>query len=171
MANEQNLRPVKTKKEARERGKNGGLASGEARRKQKSLRECVQLFANLKPTDNVIKQLEGTGIDVTDANYLMAMVVGVSQKAMKGDAKALKVIAEYMGEDSRLILDETKFNKDQELKEKEYELRLRELELREKEFEHRVAIENGEVKEEDKVIIINNLDELAKNGKKETENS
>ena len=29
MANEKNLKPVRTKKEARERGRNGGIKSGE----------------------------------------------------------------------------------------------------------------------------------------------
>ena len=43
MANEQNLKPVKSKKEARERGRKGGLASGEARRKRKTLKEELLL--------------------------------------------------------------------------------------------------------------------------------
>ena len=37
--NDENLRPVKTKKEARERGSRGGKASVEARRRRKTLRE------------------------------------------------------------------------------------------------------------------------------------
>ena len=44
MANEQNLKPVKSKKEARERGRKGGLASGEARRKRKTLKEELLLI-------------------------------------------------------------------------------------------------------------------------------
>ena len=44
MANEQNLKPVKSKKEARERGRKGGLASGEARRKRKTLKEELILM-------------------------------------------------------------------------------------------------------------------------------
>ena len=39
MSNESNLKPVRTKKEARERGKRGGIKSGEARRKRKTLKE------------------------------------------------------------------------------------------------------------------------------------
>lgn len=39
MANEQNLIPVKTKEEARERGRNGGIRSGEAKREKKLLSE------------------------------------------------------------------------------------------------------------------------------------
>ena len=44
MANEQNLKPVSSKKEARERGRKGGLASGEARRKRKTLKEELLLI-------------------------------------------------------------------------------------------------------------------------------
>ena len=44
MANERNLKPVKSKKEARERGRKGGLASGEARRKRKTLKEELLLM-------------------------------------------------------------------------------------------------------------------------------
>ena len=44
MANEQNLKPVSSKKEARERGRKGGIASGEARRAKKSLREAMQIL-------------------------------------------------------------------------------------------------------------------------------
>ena len=39
MAGKENLRPVSSKDEARERGRKGGLASGEARRKRKTLKE------------------------------------------------------------------------------------------------------------------------------------
>ena len=38
MANEKNLKPVRTKKEARERGRNGGIKSGEVRAQRKTLR-------------------------------------------------------------------------------------------------------------------------------------
>lgn len=44
MANEQNLQPCSSKSEARERGRKGGLASGEARRKRKTLKEELLLM-------------------------------------------------------------------------------------------------------------------------------
>ena len=44
MANEQTLKPVSSKKEARERGRKGGLSSGEARRKRKTLKEELLLM-------------------------------------------------------------------------------------------------------------------------------
>ena len=44
MAGKENLRPVSSKEEARERGRKGGLASGEAIRKRKTLKEELLLM-------------------------------------------------------------------------------------------------------------------------------
>lgn len=41
MANEQNLQPVRTKEEARERGRNGGIASGKARKENKLIKDRI----------------------------------------------------------------------------------------------------------------------------------
>lgn len=43
MANEQNLKPPTTK-EARERGRKGGIASGKARREKRTFRELMELY-------------------------------------------------------------------------------------------------------------------------------
>ena len=39
MANQNNLKPIRSKEEAREKGRKGGIKSGESRRKRKSLKE------------------------------------------------------------------------------------------------------------------------------------
>ena len=44
MAGKDNLRPVSSKEEARERGRKGGLAYGETRRKRKTLKEELLLM-------------------------------------------------------------------------------------------------------------------------------
>ena len=44
MANERNLNPVRSENEAREKGKKGGIASGEARRKKKTIRETLEMM-------------------------------------------------------------------------------------------------------------------------------
>lgn len=41
MANEKNLKPVRTKTEARERGRNGGIASGKARKENKLIKDRI----------------------------------------------------------------------------------------------------------------------------------
>lgn len=44
MANNENLKPVRTKSEARERGQNGGKASGESRRRKADFRRTQNLL-------------------------------------------------------------------------------------------------------------------------------
>ena len=56
MAGEENLRPVHTKEEARERGRNGGIKSGQVRRQKKTIAATVEKLLDSKVTDP--KQLE-----------------------------------------------------------------------------------------------------------------
>ena len=79
MANEQNLKPVKSKKEARERGRKGGLASGEARRKRKTLKEELLLM-------------------LSDGETQQSVTLALIEKAMSGDTKAFEVIRDTIGE-------------------------------------------------------------------------
>ena len=104
MANEQNLIPFseRTQNEARENGRKGGVASGAARRRKKSLREAADYFLSLpvaeKKTWNKIAE---SGVDPEDIDYQMAMIVGLASKAVKGDSKAAKVLADLLGEDTK----------------------------------------------------------------------
>ena len=79
MAGKENLRPVSSKDEARERGRKGGLASGEARRKRKTLKEELLLMLS-----------EGD----TQQSVTLALV----EKAISGDTKAFEVIRDTIGE-------------------------------------------------------------------------
>ena len=79
MAGKDNLRPVSSKEEARERGRKGGLASGEARRKRKTLKEEFILMLS-----------EGE----TQQSVTLALI----EKAMSGDTKAFEVIRDTIGE-------------------------------------------------------------------------
>ena len=79
MAGKENLRPVSSKDEARERGRKGGLASGEARRKRKTLKEELLLLLS-----------EGE----TQQSVTLALI----EKAMSGDTKAFEVIRDTIGE-------------------------------------------------------------------------
>ena len=79
MAGKENLRPVSSKEEARERGRKGGLASGDARRKRKTLKEELLLMLS-----------EGE----TQQSVTLALI----EKAMSGDTKAFEVIRDTIGE-------------------------------------------------------------------------
>ena len=52
MANEQNLKPFKTVKEARESGRKGGLARGQARKERKTIQKILIEFLNVKCSDS-----------------------------------------------------------------------------------------------------------------------
>lgn len=101
MPNEQNLVPMdqRSKKEARELGREGGRASGVARRRKRSLREAADLYLSL-PVANRKKwnAIAREGVDPEDIDNQMAMIIGLTQQAMKGDAKAAKVIVDLIGE-------------------------------------------------------------------------
>ena len=102
MPNEQNLVPIQSGKEARERGRKGGIASGVSRRRKRSLREAADLYLSLpvasKKKWNVIAK---EGVDPEDIDNQMAMIIGLTQAAMEGDAKAAKVIVDLIGESAK----------------------------------------------------------------------
>lgn len=79
MANEMNLKPVRTKKEARERGKKGGIRSGEVRRERKTLKEELLLLLEQNKTQEKIS-------------------LALLKKAESGDTKAFEVIRDTIGE-------------------------------------------------------------------------
>ena len=79
MANEQNLKPVSSKKEARERGRKGGLASVEARRKRKTLKEELLLM-------------------LEDAEVQKSVAVALIKEAQNGNVKAFGMLRDTIGE-------------------------------------------------------------------------
>lgn len=101
MPNEQNLVPMdqRTKEEARELGREGGRASGIARRRKRSLREAADLYLSLPVAGRKSwNKIAREGVDPEDIDNQMAMIIGLTQQAMKGDAKAAKVIVDLIGE-------------------------------------------------------------------------
>ena len=87
MPNKQNLR-VPTSSEARENGKKGGIASGEARRAKKSLREAMQILMDADLTGKDGKTMTGTE----------AMAAKAFQAALKGDWKAWELVRDTSGQ-------------------------------------------------------------------------
>ena len=81
MANEQNLIPnsERTPSELREMARNGGLASGEARRKRKTLKEELLLM-------------------LSEGDTQQSVTLALIEKAMSGDTKAFEVIRDTIGE-------------------------------------------------------------------------
>lgn len=102
MPNERNLIPMEKRspEEAREMGRKGGRASGEARRRKKSLREAADLYLSLPVSDKrKWNKLSEDGVPPEDVNNQMAIIAGLSIKAAKGDAKAAKVLFDLLPTD------------------------------------------------------------------------
>ena len=103
MPNEKNLIPMdqRSKSEARELGRNGGIASGVSRRRKRSLKEAADLYLSLPVTDRrVWNKIARKGVDPEDIDNQMAMIIGLTMAATAGDAKAAKVIVDLLGEDA-----------------------------------------------------------------------
>lgn len=82
MANEKNLKPFtseQSREKAVENGRKGGIESGKAKRKRKSLREQLEMLLE-------------TG------NTQESIAVALVEKAMSGDVRAFEVLRDTIGE-------------------------------------------------------------------------
>lgn len=120
--NDENLKPVRTKSEARERGRNGGIKSGESRRRTAALRDTMNRLLTMKV------EIEGLSdvlrSDGGDSTYEEVITMAMIQQAMLGDVKAYKAIMQVVGqtnksdadlEEQRIRTDRAKRARDQEV--------------------------------------------------------
>lgn len=94
----ENLIPMdkRTKEEQREIASAGGRASVAARRRKKNLFEMTRMVLELgvkNPKQRAA--LEKLGVDPDDLTNNAALAVSMLDKAMRGDVKAAKLIAEW----------------------------------------------------------------------------
>ena len=115
MANPENLKPIRSKSEARERGANGGRISGESRRRKKSLQQTAKMIMNLPLTDAYIDALKDKGInmdnvDPEDMTAMSAVVIGQIMAAAGGNSQAASVLAGWLetGEQKKKRLENKK---------------------------------------------------------------
>lgn len=89
----------RTEDERRKICSDGGRASGRARRRKRSLREAADLFLSLPVKDpDALDRILEAGVPVEDADYQMAVVVGMTIGAMNGDSKSARVLMEMLGD-------------------------------------------------------------------------
>ena len=86
MANEQNLKPrtTLTKEEAKTMGKNGGIASGKARREKATMKKTLQMLLEMENKNG--------------QTYKELATLGLLKGAMKGNSQNYRVILETLGE-------------------------------------------------------------------------
>ena len=92
---EENLIPnnERSPSEVRENGKKGGIASGEARRRKKTMRELA-VIVNSLPLSSKNKAQMPDGIKEDEMTFQMGFIIKVYQQALKGDTKAMKLWVE-----------------------------------------------------------------------------
>ena len=109
MANDgiENLIPVQSEEEAREKGRKGGIASGKARREKRDRKQIASELLDLTVSgagiDKIKKFFNMKNVELTayDTMFLSCMM-----KAMqKGDANALEKLLKISGEQFADLLD------------------------------------------------------------------
>lgn len=93
----ENLIPVteRTKKEAREISRKGGIASGKARREKADLKKKVNEILSMDVFSPQFKEmLEEKGLSVTNQTAIATVLL---QKALKGDMRAIELLAKLNG--------------------------------------------------------------------------
>ena len=121
MANEKNLIRL-SPSEAREYGRRGGKASGEARRRKADFRKTLNMLLTAKIDNEEWKPvLEAPGVECTLESALnMAMI----REGLAGNVKAYEAIARYSGqsgqtdadlEEQKIRTDRAKRDRDQEI--------------------------------------------------------
>lgn len=89
MANEENLKKIRSTSEARELGKKGGKASGKSRRKKANLKNALNTILTAEATSETAQILEELGFENTNE---MAIMLSLTQQAMKGNVRAIELI-------------------------------------------------------------------------------
>lgn len=104
MANEKNLVPFtseQSREEAVINGRKGGVASGQAKRRRKLLRDSMNALLELPVSSTKeYNALIKIGIDIEDIDNSQLIVLALFNKAKSGDVAAIKELRNLIGEDS-----------------------------------------------------------------------
>lgn len=92
---EDNLIPnnERSPSEVRKNGRKGGIASGETRRRKKTMRELAVIVNSLPLSPKNKAQLPD-GIKEDEMTFQMGFIIKVYQQALKGDTRAMKLWVE-----------------------------------------------------------------------------
>lgn len=127
--NDSNLIPMnqRTESEQREITRKGGIESGKARRRKKTLKDISKTFLNARADDSFTEQLKEAGFEDDEMTNAAAIIVSLADNFFAfGNMKAAELLFKYSGEDP----DQKR--KDAELKLKQEELKLKQMENKQK---------------------------------------
>ena len=106
MANEKNLENGKltqfrSGEEAAKNGQKGGIASGAARRRKRSMKEAADYYLSLPETDRRrVNAMLRDSIEPEDIDNQMSVVMGIATAAKQGDSRAANVLLKMLGEET-----------------------------------------------------------------------
>ena len=103
MANEENLIPFneRTESEQRQIAQKGGIASGAARRRKRSMRQAADYYLSLPETDRRrVNAMLRDQIEPEDVDNQMAVIVGIAEQAKRGNPQAATVLLKMLGEET-----------------------------------------------------------------------
>ncbi len=91
-----------TPEQRRENGRKGGIASGEAKRKKRAMRETLDVLLAMPMKSGKFADIESiknfAAIKGKNINVQEAMIISMLQRAMKGDVKAAEWIRDTAGQ-------------------------------------------------------------------------
>lgn len=152
MANEENLIPLneRTKNEQREIQRKGGIASGAKRREKADLKKKVNQILEMDVFSPQLKEaLEEKGLNATNQTAIATVLL---QKALKGDMRAIELLAKMNGnEGTKDALDK-----------KEQKERVKAMQLENKKREQ--ALEGGMASEDIMADYFEKLEGVVKDG-------
>lgn len=89
---------MRTKEEQKEIARKGGVASGEARRRKRSLREAMQTMLALELSEKEINDLAKKGYDAE--TQLDALTAAALMSAKRGNSQAFANVMRLLGEET-----------------------------------------------------------------------
>ena len=104
MANEQNLKPIRTESEAREKGRNGGIASGAARREKKTVQKILNDFLSTAAKNNpqVSKLAAKIGLQDDGSIKDLFTIVCTLNTLKDGNLSDLERLSKLLGEQTEI---------------------------------------------------------------------
>ena len=101
--NEKNLKPIRTESEAREKGRNGGIASGKARREKKTIQKILAdlLDSEIKDSPQFAKLASKMGVESDKSVKDIFTMVCLLNRVKSGNLGDLERLSKLLGEDKK----------------------------------------------------------------------
>lgn len=101
--NEKNLKPIRTESEAREKGRNGGIASGKARREKKTIQKILAdlLDSEIKDSPQFAKLASKMGVESDKSVKDIFTMVCLLNSVKSGNLGDLERLSKLLGEDKQ----------------------------------------------------------------------